>query len=81
MSYRRITTVDIPDVDDAGSEMDRFVRAANIAHFEKLIADSERGPCRDEERHRILVSLLAKKMAKTVPSLLSAFLTVAAVVA
>ena len=67
--------------------MDCFVRAANIAHYKKLIAESQRDPSRDETRHATLLRLLAEEMAKegkppngqTFASLLSMVLTVTTV--
>jgi hypothetical protein len=56
--------VDRLETDGAGGEMDCFVRAANIAHYKKLIAESQRDPSRDENRHVTLLRLLAEEMAK-----------------
>jgi hypothetical protein len=44
--------------------MHRFVHNANIAHYRKLIAESEIDPSRDEKRHKMLLTLLAEEMAK-----------------
>jgi hypothetical protein len=44
--------------------MDRVVRAANIALYRKLISESELDPARDEDRHKMLKTLLAEEMAK-----------------
>jgi hypothetical protein len=44
--------------------MQRFIREQNIALYKKLIAASERDPSRDEERHGMLLTLLAKEMAR-----------------
>jgi hypothetical protein len=40
-------------------EMDRFVHAANIALYRKLISESELDASRDEDRHKMLMTLLA----------------------
>jgi hypothetical protein len=45
--------------------MQCFIRERNIALYKMLIAASERDPSRDEERHRMLVTLLADEMAGT----------------
>jgi hypothetical protein len=37
---------------------------ANIAHYRHLIAESERDPKRDEDRHKTLLTLLAEEIAK-----------------
>ena len=44
--------------------MDDFVHAANIALYRKLIAESELDSSRDENRHAMLLTLLAEEMAK-----------------
>jgi hypothetical protein len=44
--------------------MERFIHNANIAHYRRLIAESERDPNRDEDRHRTLLTLLAEEIAK-----------------
>jgi hypothetical protein len=44
--------------------MERFVHDANIAHYRRLIADSELDPARDEDRHKMLLTLLAEEVAK-----------------
>jgi hypothetical protein len=44
--------------------MQCFIRERNIALYKMLIAASERDPSRDEERHRMLVTLLADEMAR-----------------
>jgi hypothetical protein len=43
--------------------MDRVVHAANIALYRKLISESELDPSRDEDRHKMLMTLLAEEMA------------------
>ena len=35
--------------------MERFIHTANMAHYRHLIAESERGPKRDEDRHKMLL--------------------------
>jgi hypothetical protein len=44
--------------------MERYVHQANIDHYRHLIADSERDPARDEDRHAMLLTLLAEEIAK-----------------
>jgi hypothetical protein len=44
--------------------MERYIHNANIAHYRHLIAESERDPERDEERHQMLLTLLAEEVAK-----------------
>jgi hypothetical protein len=44
--------------------MERFVHNENIALYKKLIAESERNPKRDEDRHKMLLTLLAEEKAK-----------------
>jgi hypothetical protein len=44
--------------------MERYIYNANMAHYRHLIAESERNPKRDEDRHRMLLTLLAEEMAK-----------------
>lgn len=44
--------------------MERFIHNANIEHYQRLIAESERNPERDEDRHKTLVTLLADEKAK-----------------
>jgi len=66
-----------------------FVHNENIALYRKLIAESERDPSRDEARHKMLVRLLGKEMAKvsklqkgqTLAQLFSTVLTFATVLA
>jgi len=36
----------------------------NIALYKKLIAESERDPLRDEDRHKMLLTLLAEEKVK-----------------
>jgi hypothetical protein len=44
--------------------MARFVHNANIELYRRLIAESERDPKRDEDRHKMLQTLLTEEMAK-----------------
>ena len=44
--------------------MDRFIHTANIQYYRRLIAESERNPSRDEDRHKMLLTLLAEEEAK-----------------
>jgi hypothetical protein len=44
--------------------MERFVHNENMAHYKRLIAESERDPKRDEDRHKMLLTLLAEEIAK-----------------
>jgi hypothetical protein len=44
--------------------MERFVHNENMALYKKLIAESERNPKRDEDRHKMLLTLLAEEKAK-----------------
>jgi hypothetical protein len=44
--------------------MERFIHNANMAHYRHLIAESERDPKRDEDRHKMLLTLLAEEIAK-----------------
>jgi hypothetical protein len=44
--------------------MDHFVHTANIALYRKLIAESKLDPSRDENRHAMLLTLLAEEIAK-----------------
>jgi hypothetical protein len=44
--------------------MERFVHHANIELYRRLIAESEDNPKRDEDRHKMLQTLLAEEMAK-----------------
>ena len=43
--------------------MEGFVHNANMAHYKKLIAESERDHKR-EDRHKMLLTLLAEETAK-----------------
>ena len=44
--------------------MERYIHNANIAHYRHLIAESERDPSRDEDRHKMLLTLLAEEIVK-----------------
>jgi hypothetical protein len=44
--------------------MDRFVHNENVALYRRLISESERDPSRDEDRHRMLLILLAEEEAR-----------------
>jgi hypothetical protein len=44
--------------------MERYIHNANIAHYRYLIAESERDPKRDEDRHKMLLTLLAEEITK-----------------
>jgi hypothetical protein len=46
--------------------MQRFVHNENIALYKKLITESELDPSRDEDRHKMLLTLLAEETAKDV---------------
>ena len=44
--------------------MERYIHNANIAHYRYLIAESELDPKRDEERHKMLLTLRAEEITK-----------------
>jgi hypothetical protein len=44
--------------------MERYVHQANIDLYRHLIAESERDRARDEDRHKILLTLLDEELAK-----------------
>jgi hypothetical protein len=44
--------------------MDHFVHNENVALYRRLISESERDPSRDEDRHKMLLTLLAEEEAK-----------------
>jgi hypothetical protein len=44
--------------------MQRHIYNANMAHYRHLISESERDPKRDEDRHKMLLTLLAEEIAK-----------------
>lgn len=41
----------------------RYIQEQNITRYRGLIAASERDPARDEERHKVLLRLLAEEEA------------------
>ena len=45
-------------------EMDSFLHDENIALYRKLIAESQSDPSRDQDRHAMLLTLLAEETAK-----------------
>jgi hypothetical protein len=49
-------------------EMNLFIHQENIALYERLIAESELDSTRNEERHKMLLSLLAEEKAKVIES-------------
>jgi hypothetical protein len=53
-----------PDPSQWERAMSLFVHDANIALYRKLIAESEQNPSRDENRHQMLLKLLAEEIAK-----------------
>ena len=44
--------------------MPDYLHDENIAHFERLVADSVANSSRDEKRHAMLLRLLAEEKAK-----------------
>ncbi len=44
--------------------MERFVHNANIEYYRRLISESERDPARGEDRHAMLLRLLAEELAQ-----------------
>jgi len=44
--------------------VERFVHNANIEHYRRLIAESELDPSRDEDRRKMLLTLLGEELAK-----------------
>ena len=44
--------------------MERYIHNANIEHYRHLLAESERDPARDQDRHATLLTLLAEEIAK-----------------
>ena len=44
--------------------MDHYIHRENIAHYKKLIAESDLDPSHDEDRHARLLTLLAEEIAK-----------------
>ena len=43
---------------------DPFIHNENLAHYRHLLAESQRNPARDEDRHKVLLRLLAEEIAK-----------------
>jgi hypothetical protein len=48
------------------ADMQRFVHNENIALYRKLIAESEGSQSRDEDRHQMLLTLLAEEEARDI---------------
>jgi hypothetical protein len=44
--------------------MEHFIHNANIEHYRRLLAESMCDPSRDEDRHNILLTLLAEEEDK-----------------
>jgi hypothetical protein len=44
--------------------MKDYVHKANIEHYRRLIAESANDPNRNEDRHKMLLTLLAEELAK-----------------
>jgi hypothetical protein len=44
--------------------MEDYVHKANIEHYRRLIAESDNDPSRNEDRHKMLLTLLAKELAQ-----------------
>jgi hypothetical protein len=44
--------------------MERFVNTANIDHYRRLISESRLDPSSDQQRHKMLLTLLAEEIAK-----------------
>ena len=44
--------------------MRSYVQEQNIALYRRLLSESERDPSRDEDRYKMLLTLLADEMAK-----------------
>ena len=51
--------------------MEQFIHDANIAHYRRLIAESQRDPDRNEDRHKTLLMLLAEEISKDKKPLIS----------
>ena len=41
-----------------------YIHQENLAHYKKLIAESDLDPSHDEDRHAVLLTLLAEETAK-----------------
>ena len=46
--------------------MERHIHEQNLAHYRRLVAESERDPSRNEVQHNWLLKLLADEEAKDV---------------
>jgi hypothetical protein len=44
--------------------MERFVNTANIDHYRRLVSESRLDPSSDQQRHKMLLTLLAEEIAK-----------------
>jgi hypothetical protein len=44
--------------------MERHIHQRNLAHYRRLVAESERDPARDEVQHNWLLKLLADEEAE-----------------
>ena len=44
--------------------MERFIHNANVELYRRLLAESKSDLSRDEDRHKMLMTLLAEEMAK-----------------
>jgi hypothetical protein len=44
--------------------MERYIRDQNLAHYRRLVAESERDPSRNQVRHDWLLKLLADEEAE-----------------
>jgi hypothetical protein len=47
-----------------GSPVQTYAHNPNVEHYRWLISESERDPKRDENRHAMLLTLLAEEVAK-----------------
>jgi hypothetical protein len=57
-------SVDVGPLTPSEVTMERFVHNANIELYRRLIAESERDPERDEDRHKMLLILLTEEVVK-----------------
>jgi hypothetical protein len=55
--------------------MERFVHNANIEHYRRMIAESEFDPPRDEDRHKMLLTLFPTTRSRAVSLLASAWIS------
>jgi hypothetical protein len=44
--------------------MERYIRDQNLAHYRRLVAESERDPARNQVQHNWLLKLLADEEAE-----------------